>query len=82
MNNYKSISILIPVYNERNTIEKCINRVLNSNTLNLTIEIIISDNNSSDNTKEIILNLIEEHPRKNIKYHFKKQGIIQTKDLV
>ena len=43
MNNYKSISILIPVYNERNTIEKCINRVLNSNTLNLTIEIIISD---------------------------------------
>ena len=29
---FKSISVLIPVYNEINTIKECIDRVLKSNT--------------------------------------------------
>ena len=53
----KSISILIPVYNEINTIAKCIDRVLNSDTCNLKLEIIISDNNSTDGTKEYLQTL-------------------------
>ena len=51
---YKLLSVLIPVYNERHTIETCLDRVLNANIGNLEIEVIISDNNSSDGTKEIL----------------------------
>ena len=45
------ISVLIPCYNEKNTIEKLVNKILNLK--NLEIEIIIIDNNSNDGTKEI-----------------------------
>lgn len=51
---FKSISVLIPVYNEINTIEKCIQRVLESDTCGLDLEIIVSDNNSNDGTQEIL----------------------------
>ena len=54
---FKSISVLIPVYNEINTIKECIDRVLKSNTCGLDIEVIISDNNSNDGTKEILKKL-------------------------
>ena len=51
---YKKLSILIPVYNERHTIETCLERVLNADIGNLEMEVIISDNNSTDGTKEIL----------------------------
>ena len=51
---YKKLSVLIPVYNERDTIRQCIDAVLKADTRNLELEVIISDNNSSDGTKEIL----------------------------
>lgn len=51
---FKKLSILIPVYNEKNTIEKCLDAVLNSRIGNLELEVIVSDNNSTDGTKEIL----------------------------
>ena len=51
---FNSISVLIPVYNEKHTIKKCIERVLNADTCNLKLDIIVSDNNSNDGTKEIL----------------------------
>ena len=51
---YKKLSVLIPVYNEKYTIEKCLNSVLDANIGDLELEIIISDNNSNDGTKEIL----------------------------
>ena len=42
---FKKISILIPVYNEANTIKQCIENVVNSDTLGIEKEIIVSDNN-------------------------------------
>ena len=51
---FKTLSVIIPVFNEKNTIEKCINRVISANTCGLELEIIISDNNSTDGTKEIL----------------------------
>jgi glycosyltransferase involved in cell wall biosynthesis len=51
------ISVLIPCYNEKNTIEKLVNKILNLK--NLEIEIIIIDNNSNDGTKEILENNLE-----------------------
>ena len=51
---YEKLSVLIPVYNERDTIRQCIDAVLKADTRNLELEVIISDNNSNDGTKEIL----------------------------
>ena len=49
------ISIIIPVYNEVNTIEKIVNKILKKNK-RLSKEIILIDDASSDGTKDIIQN--------------------------
>ncbi len=53
----KKVSIIIPVYNEKKTIQKCLNKVLSTNIYDFEKEIVISDNNSNDGTKEILKNL-------------------------
>ena len=57
---YKKLSVLIPVYNECHTIETCLERVLNADVGNLELEVIISDNNSNDGTKEILGKIIDQ----------------------
>ncbi len=57
---YKKLSVLIPVYNEKHTIEKCLNSVINADIGDLELEVIISDNNSSDGTKEILSEIKDE----------------------
>ena len=57
---FKKLSVLIPVFNEKYTIEKCLNRVLNAKIGDLELEVIISDNNSSDGTKEILSKINNE----------------------
>ena len=54
MSKIPKISIIIPVYNEKNTIQKCVDRVLSANVLNFKKEIIISDNCSTDGTIDIL----------------------------
>lgn len=51
------ISVLIPCFNEKNTIEKIVDRV--NKLKNLDLEIIIIDDNSVDGTREILKNSIE-----------------------
>ena len=46
------ISIIIPCYNEENTIEKIVNKILDLK--NLDLEIILVDDNSTDGSKKII----------------------------
>ena len=67
---FQKISVIIPVYNEKNTIEKCINRVLNSDTCNLDLFFIISDNNSNDGTREFLKSLKNDK----IKCYFKNKN--------
>ena len=57
---FKKLSVLIPVYNEKKTIKECVESVLNADIGNLDLEIIISDNNSYDGTKEILKSLNDE----------------------
>jgi dolichol-phosphate mannosyltransferase len=52
-----SISIIIPVYNEMNTIEKIVDRVVKSSTLGLKKEIIIVDDGSIDGTTDLLKKL-------------------------
>lgn len=57
MTQYKSVSIIIPVFNEKNTIEKIVDKVLSADTLGLIKELIIVDDGSTDGTKSTISKL-------------------------
>jgi glycosyltransferase involved in cell wall biosynthesis len=57
---YKKLSVLIPVYNEKKTIKFCIESVLNADTNGMELEIIVSDNNSNDGTKEILKSFFDK----------------------
>ena len=52
--NHKTLSIVIPCYNEENTISECLENVLKIADENLSLEIIIVDDCSSDKSPEII----------------------------
>lgn len=54
MREIKVLSIIIPVYNEKNTIEKIINNLKKVKIHNLKKQIIIVDDNSTDGTVEIL----------------------------
>ena len=73
----KTLSIIIPVYNEENTILSILN-ALSEVTLigDFQKEIIMVDDCSTDNSKSIISKYIEENPDKNAKYfsHEKNMG--------
>jgi len=53
------ISIVIPVYNGEKYIERCIRSLLGQDYPSCAYEILVVDNNSSDNT----CRLVERHPR-------------------
>jgi dolichol-phosphate mannosyltransferase len=57
MRKYKTLSIIIPVYNEEKFIEETVKKVLKAPSLGLKKEIIIIDDGSKDRTKEKILKL-------------------------
>ena len=58
MNNYSfdrsiKLSIVIPCFNEELTLNKCIDKVLSIEENNLSLEIIIIDDGSSDKTSQV-----------------------------
>ncbi len=65
------LSIVIPVYNERNTIEEILGRV---ESTGLADEIIIVDDGSVDGTREFLLNLAPQHPKMHLILHEINQG--------
>lgn len=58
-----TLSIIIPVFNEQNTISKILELIFKANTLGLRKEIIIIDDGSTDETKRIIQNVIIKQRR-------------------
>ena len=67
------ISVIIPVYNEKNTVLEIVRRVKKAYTFNNLKEIIIVDDASFDGTTLLLKNKIEKHVSKVI-YHKKNQG--------
>lgn len=53
---YEKLTIIIPVFNERPTIETILEKVRRANTLGLEKEIIVIDDGSTDGTTEILRN--------------------------
>ena len=56
------ISVIIPCYNEKNTIEKIVEKIIALKDLDK--EIIIVDDNSTDGTKNILKNIINKNVSK------------------
>ncbi|MFP4465533.1 MAG: glycosyltransferase family 2 protein [Candidatus Goldiibacteriota bacterium] len=70
----KILSILIPVYNEKNTIEKIINKVLKAKTPGIKKQIIIVDDCSTDGTADILKRIKKTHRSIKIIYKKKNEG--------
>ncbi len=66
------ISLVIPCFNEENTLEACVNRVLEVPGINF--EIIIVDDASTDGSLGIARRLEEKHPQVQVLSHSKNQG--------
>lgn len=64
------VSVIIPTYNRANSLERAIKSVINQTYKNL--EIIVVDDNSTDNTEEIVKSFSDDR----IKYvrHFQNKG--------
>lgn len=71
-----SVSIIIPVYNERDNIRPTTDRLLNAlGALAADSEILFVDDNSPDGTAEEVLTLSRSEPRVRLVQHGKKEGI-------
>lgn len=72
---YKTLSIIIPIYNEEKYVEKCLNTVANADSCGLEKEIIIIDDGSSDNTyKQIQITKSKLQIKSNIQIIKKKKN--------
>ena len=69
------VSIIIPTYNRSTMIEKTLHSFLNQTLDERQYEIIVCDNNSSDDTKKVVSNIIEIYPKR-VRYLFEpRQGV-------
>jgi glycosyltransferase involved in cell wall biosynthesis len=73
------VSIIIPSYNRGHIIERGIQSVLEQT--HQDIEIIVVDDNSQDNTADIVTNLIQKDSRIQYLYHNKQKGAQASRNI-
>ena len=73
------VSAIIPVYNSKNYINRCIKSIQNQNMSN--IEIILVNDFSTDDTLNYTLSLQEEDPRIKIINNKKNMGILYSRSV-
>src|SRR5580704_2085386 len=70
MQKITKLSILIPVYNEANTIHLILDMIAEVNLINnIGKELILVNDCSTDKTEEALLQYIKDHPGADIHYH-------------
>lgn len=74
MKNAQKISLLIPVYNEVDSLETLLGRVESVDFCGLEKELVIVDDGSEDGTREILRRLEDHHPSYRIIYHTQNMG--------
>jgi glycosyltransferase involved in cell wall biosynthesis len=68
------LSIVIPCYNEEQTLAICVNRVLEVQDETLSLEVILVDDCSGDRSLAIAEDLAGKHPEIRVLRHAKNQG--------
>ncbi|CAA7621651.1 glycosyltransferase family 2 protein [Magnetospirillum sp. UT-4] len=71
---FKTLSVVIPCYNEERTLASIVDRVLAADRMGLGIEIVIVDDGSRDRSVEVMKTLAAEHPGISCHYHGVNQG--------
>lgn len=71
---FPEITVIIPVYNSAQTLEMCINSIVESNYPVQKMDILLVNNGSKDNSFEIFVKYQQEHEGVNIKWMNSKQG--------
>ena len=83
-NSYK-VSVIIPVYNDKRGIKKCLKSLLEQNYNKELYEIIIVDNGSTDGTKEFLkkspVKFLEENDIQS-SYASRNKGIKHSKNEI
>lgn len=76
------ISILVPVYNAEDEIEKCLESLFNQTDKD-EIEIVIVNDGSTDNSEKAIKEYIKKHKENNIIRYYSKEneGIAKTRNF-
>jgi glycosyltransferase involved in cell wall biosynthesis len=70
MDSFKTLSIIIPAYNEAKTIHLILDRVYAVDLIhNLQKEVILVNDCSTDGTEEVLLNYKVAHPGMNMQYY-------------
>ncbi|MCX6258489.1 MAG: glycosyltransferase family 2 protein [Bacteroidia bacterium] len=65
----QKLSVIIPAYNEENTIRKILDKVISVNLIaSIGMEVIVVNDCSTDNTESLVLNYINGRPTENILY--------------
>lgn len=78
MNNSPLLSIHLLTFNHENHIVKCLDSIVNQ-SISYNIEIVITDDASSDDTPRILFNYKENYPELiNLKIHTKNKGLVKS----
>ena len=72
------VSIIIPVYNSENYIDRCLNSVLNQTYQNF--EILVINDGSTDNSQKIIDDYKYKYPEKIIAIEQENKGVSVTRN--
>lgn len=72
--NFKKLSILIPVYNELKTLIPVLEMVSQANSSGLEKELVVVDDGSTDGTREILRSLDTNRYGARVFFHEKNQG--------
>ena len=67
------LSICIPTYNRSDVLEKCLDSIVTNSSFDSRVEVVISDNCSTDNTRNVVERYINRY--KNISYYCNKENI-------
>ena len=68
------LSLVIPCYNEENTLADTVARCLALKEHSIDVELVIVDDYSTDNSREVAQKLSQEHPEISFYKHEKNQG--------
>jgi glycosyltransferase involved in cell wall biosynthesis len=81
-NNYDKIkiSVILPTFNRGMILVNSLDHLIQQEYHKDNYEILVVDNNSSDNTKELVNALINKYPHNNISYLLeKKPGLVYAR---